>query len=84
MGFRKKIGQNIDFFGTYFSDFSLFWGLGAVRGPRGYENRVRGVFLHILAVGNLWGILSNRFLIDLGTFHFSGFFGGFLGGALDS
>ena len=76
MGFRKKIGQKIGFLENIVSVFSLFWGLGAVRGLRGYEIRVRGVFLHILAMGNLWGVISNLFLIDLGFFTFSVFFWG--------
>ena len=82
MGVRtKKRSKNVVLKHIFSVVCFTFLGEGAVRGLRGYENRVRGVFLHILAMGYLWGVISNLFLFDLGAFHFFCVFwgvGGFL------
>ncbi len=42
-------------------------GVQAVSGPWHRGNRVRGGLLHILVVGNLWGMISNLFLTCVRT-----------------
>ena len=61
------------FFRTCFSETPLFRALGAVYSPGGYENRVRDGLLHLLVVGNIWGVISNLFLILFSDFDVSCF-----------
>ena len=56
-----------------FSQKHVFSVLGAVSGPPGHENRVRGAILHLLLVGNLWVMIFNPFsdlFSDLDVFRF--------------
>ena len=51
--------KKLNFWKLYDSQKPVFWWLGAICSPRGHENRVRDGLLHLLAMGNLWGMMVN-------------------------
>ena len=55
------MSENITCFEKLVCTNTCFSTLGAISGFGGYENRSPDGLLHLLVVGNIWGVISNRF-----------------------